>query len=75
MKSHAPKIAQLEEELTLMFNCFASFRDKQKSDGVTINKLEAELDLLRGNKQQVQAEKEALAQEWAKQVAVGEKKI
>jgi hypothetical protein len=36
VKAHTPRIAQIEEELSLMFQTFSSFRDKHKSDSVLL---------------------------------------
>lgn len=51
VKSQVPRIAQVEDELTLMFNTFASFRDKQKADSSALTKLESELASLSTHKQ------------------------
>ena len=44
VKSHTPRIAQLEEELDLMFNTFASFRDKQKADSTALSQLQVDFE-------------------------------
>lgn len=49
VKSIAPRLTAIEEELNLMFTTFTSFRDKQKGDSHALNQLESDFEAFRNS--------------------------